>query len=154
MLDRGVGRVEGGRLSFKNELHRAYVYHAMADDRRRYHHAQLAQLLAASPDRDHLQPMLELVHHFTAAGMEQQAIETAVQSAHLAGARGAPRDAERVLTRLLRAYAVPPGSRLRLLLAHSLIAAGQYQRGRDSLPGGRARPAAPDALAPSALPPV
>src|SRR3989454_12399187 len=58
MLDRGVGRVEEGRLSFKNELHRAYVYHAMADDRRRYHHAQLAQLLAASPDRDHLQPML------------------------------------------------------------------------------------------------
>ena len=137
MLDRGVGRVEGGRLSFKNELHRAYVYHAMADDRRRYHHAQLAQLLAASPDRDHLQPMLELVHHFTSAGMQQQAIETALQAAELAVARGAPREAERVLTRLLRAYAVPPGSRLHLLLAHSLIAAGQYQRGLDALAGWR-----------------
>jgi len=133
MLDRGVGRVEGGRLSFKNELHRAYVYFAMADDRRKYHHAQLAQLLAASPDRDHLQPMLELVHHFTSAGMQQHAIDMALQAAELAIARGAPREAERVLTRLLRAYAVPPGSRLRLLLAHSLVAAGQYQRGLDAL---------------------
>ena len=133
MLDRGVGRVEGGRLSFKNELHRAYVYYAMGEDRRKYHHAQLAQLLAASQDRDHLQPMLELVHHFSSAGMQQQAMETALQAAELAIARGAPREAERVLTRLLHAYDVAPGSRLRLLLAHSLVAAGQYQRGLDAL---------------------
>ncbi len=151
MLDRGVGRVEGGRLSFKNELHRAYVYHAMADDRRRYHHAQLAQLLAASPDRDHLQPMLELVHHFTSAGLQQQAIETALQAAELAVARGAPREAERVLTRLLRAYAVPPGSRLHLLLAHSLIAAGQYQRGLDALAEWRPDSASSTDLALAAL---
>src|SRR5438445_5561196 len=56
MLDRGVGRVEEGRLSFKNELHRAYVYYAMGEDRRHYHHAQLAQRLAGSEDRNHLQP--------------------------------------------------------------------------------------------------
>src|SRR2546427_6612355 len=133
MLDRGVGRVEGGRLSFKNELHRAYVYYAMGEDRRKYHHAQLAQLLAASQDRDHLQPMLELVHHFSSAGMQQQAMETALQAAELAIARGAPREAERVLTRLLHAYDVAPGSRLRLLLAHSLVAAGPYPRGLDAL---------------------
>jgi DNA-binding SARP family transcriptional activator/tetratricopeptide (TPR) repeat protein len=133
MLDRGVGRAEGGRLSFKNELHRAYVYYAMGEDRRKYHHAQLAQLLAGSQDRDHLQPMLELVHHYSSAGMQQQAMETALQAAEVAIARGAPREAERVLTRLLRAYVVAPGSRLRLLLAHSLVAAGQYQRGLDAL---------------------
>jgi DNA-binding SARP family transcriptional activator/tetratricopeptide (TPR) repeat protein len=151
MLDRGVGRVEGGRLSFKNELHRAYVYHAMADDRRKYHHAQLAHLLSASPDRDHLQPMLELVHHFTSAGMQQQATETALQAAEVAIARGAPREAERVLTRLLRAYAVPPGSRLRLLLAHSLVAAGQYQRGLDALAEWRPDAASSTDLALAAL---
>src|SRR5437867_1269828 len=133
MLDRGVGRVEEGRLSFKNELHRAYVYYAMGEDRRQYHHAQLAQRLAASPDRNELQPMLELVHHFIWADMRQQAMETALQAAEVAIARGAPQEAERVLTQLLRAYAVTPGSRLRLLLAHSLVAAGQYQRGLDAL---------------------
>ncbi len=133
MLDRGVGRVEEGRLSFKNELHRAYVYYAMGEDRRKYHHAQLAQLLAGSQDRNDIQPMLELVHHFICAGMQHQAMETALQAAEVAIARGAPQEAERVLTRLLRAYAVAPGSRLRLLLAHSLVAAGQYQRGLDAL---------------------
>src|SRR3989454_9472620 len=73
MRDRGVGRVEEGRLSFKNELHRAYVYYAMGEDRRHYHHAQLAQRLAGSEGRNHLQPMLELVHHFICADMRHQA---------------------------------------------------------------------------------
>src|SRR6266540_3411009 len=116
MLERGVGRVEEGRLSFKNELHRAYVYHAMGEDRRKYHHAQLAQLLAGSQDRHYLQPMLELVHHFIGAGMQHQAMGTALQAAEVAVARGAPREAERVLTRLLRSYAVTPDSKLRLVL--------------------------------------
>ena len=133
MLDRGVGRVEEGRVSFKNELHRAYVYYAMGEDRRKYHHAHLAQRLAGAHDRSHLQPMLELVHHFICAGMQPQAMETALQAAEVAIAQGAPREAERVLTRLLRAYVVAAGSRLRLLLAHSLVAAGQYQRGLDAL---------------------
>src|SRR5256712_12513871 len=77
--------------------------------------------------------MLELVHHFICADMRPNAMETALQAAEVAIARGAPQEAERVLTRLLRAYAVAPGSRLRLLLAHSLVAAGQYQRGLDAL---------------------
>jgi len=151
MLERAVGRVEEGRLSFKNELYRAYVYYAMGEDRRKYHHAQLAQLLAGSQDRDHLQPMLELVHHYSAAGMQQQAMETALQAAELAIARGAPREAERVLTRLLRAYAVAPGSRLRLLLAHSLVATGQYQRGLDALADWRPGTATSTELALAAL---
>src|SRR3989441_31785 len=151
MLDRGVGRVEEGRLSFKNELHRAYVYYAMGEDRRHYHHAQLAQRLAGSEDRNHLQPMLELVHHFICADMRHQATETALQAAEVAIARGAPREAERVLTRLLRAYAVAPGSRLRLLLAHSLVATGQYQRGLDALADWRPGTATSTELALAAL---
>jgi len=151
MLDRGVGRAEGGRLSFKNELHRAYVYYAMGEDRRKYHHAQVAQLLVRAQDRDHLQPMLELVHHFSAAGMQQQAMETALQAAEVAIARGAPREAERVLTRLLRTYDVAPDSRLRLLLAHSLVATGQYQRGLDALADWRPGTALSTDLALAAL---
>src|SRR5712691_396204 len=151
MLDRGGGRGEEGRLSFKNELHRAYVYHAMGDDRRQYHHAQLARRLAGSQDRHDLQPMLELVHHFICAGMQHQAMETALQGAEVAIARGAPREAEAVLTRLLRAYTVAPGSRLRLLLAHSLVATGQYQRGLAALADWQPDEASSTALALAAL---
>jgi DNA-binding SARP family transcriptional activator/tetratricopeptide (TPR) repeat protein len=133
MLDRGVGRVEEGKLSFKNELHRAYVYHAMGNDRRTYHHAQLAQRLAGSPDREQLPVMLELAHHSICAGLEQEAMGTALEAAEVAIARGAPREAERVLTRLLRAFAVAAGSRLRLLLAHAFVATGQYQQALDAL---------------------
>src|SRR2546425_3708541 len=123
----------------------------MGEERRKYHHAQLAQLVAGSQERDHLQPMLELVHHYSSAGMQQQAMETALQAAELAIARGAPREAERVLIRLLRAYEVAPGSRLRLLLAHSLVAAGQYQRGLDALANWRPGTATSTDLA---LPPL
>jgi DNA-binding SARP family transcriptional activator/tetratricopeptide (TPR) repeat protein len=151
MLDRGIGRAEGGRLSFKNELHRAYVYYAMGEDRRKYHHAQLAELLAASHDRDQLQPMLELTHHFTAAGMQRQAMDTALRAAEFAIARGAPQEAERVLTRLLRAFPVALGSRLRLLLAQSLVASGQYQRGLDAMADWRPDEASSTDLALAAL---
>src|SRR5256712_11178192 len=91
--------------------------------------------------------MLELVHHFICADMRPQAMETALQAAEVAIARGAPREAERVLTRLLGAYAVAPGSRLRLLLAHSLVAAGPNPP-RPGGPAGvvpRPRPPAPPA---------
>src|SRR3989441_9014321 len=123
----------------------------MGEERRKYHHAQLAQLVAGSQERDHLQPMLELVHHYSSAGMQQQAMETALQAAELAIARGAPREAERVLIHLLRAYEVAPGSRLRLLLAHSLVAAGQYQRGLDALANWRPGTATSTDLALAAL---
>jgi hypothetical protein len=83
--------------------------------------------------------------------MQRQAIETGLHAAEVAVARGAPREAERVLTRLLRAYAVPPGSRLHLLLAHSLIAAGQYQRGLDALAEWRPDAASSTDLALAAL---
>src|SRR5437773_11514676 len=105
----------------------------MGEDRRHYHHAQLAQRLAGSQDRNHLQPMLELVHHFIGADMRHQAMETALQAADVAIARGSPQAPERVLTRLLRAYAVAPRSRPRLLVAHPLVAAGLSRRVPDTL---------------------
>jgi tetratricopeptide (TPR) repeat protein len=143
MLDRGVGRVEEGKLSFKNELHRTYVYHAMGNDRRTYHHAQLAQRLADSAERRELQVMLELVHHSIGAGLERQAMETGLEAGEAAIARGAPQEAERLLSRLLRAYTVAPGSRLPLLLAHALVALGQYQRALDVLADWRGEAASP-----------
>jgi len=144
MLDRGVGRVEEGRLSFKNELYRAYVYHAMGTDRRMYHHAQFAQRLREGNP-------LELVHHYIGAGLEQQAMKTGLVAAEIAIAHGAPREAERLLTWLLRAYTVPPESRLRLLVAHALAAAAQYQRALDALDDWRDDTASPTDRALAAL---
>src|SRR5438876_6210359 len=144
MLDRSVGRVEEGRLSFKNELYRAYVYHAMGTDRRMYHHAQFAQRLAEGNP-------LELVHHYIGAGLEQQAMKTGLVAAEIAIAHGAPREAERLLTWLLRAYTVAPESRLRLLLAHALAAAAQYQRALDALDDWRDETASPTDRALAAL---
>src|SRR6266851_3986334 len=144
MLDRGVGRVEEGRLSFKNELYRAYVYHAMGTDRRMYHHAQFAQRLREGNP-------LELVHHCIGAGLEQEAMQTGLVAAEMAIEHGAPREAERLLTWLLRAYAVPPESRLRLLLAHALAAAAQYQRALDALDDWRDEAASPTDRALAAL---
>src|SRR2546423_740728 len=143
MLDRGVGRVEEGRLSFKNELHRAFVYHAMGTDRRTYHHAQFARRLSDGNP-------LELVHHYIGAGLEQQAMTAGLHAAEIAIAQGAPREAERLLTWLLRAYTVARGSRLRLLLAHALAAAAQYQRALEVLTDWRDETASPTepALAP------
>ncbi len=137
LLDRGIARVEAWRLSFKNELHRAFVYHAMGTDRRTYHHAQFAKRLAGARDAQQLQTMLELVHHSIGAGLESQAMELGALAAENAIAQGAPREAERMLNWLLRAYEVPAGSRLRLLLAHALDAAGQYQRALDALAAWR-----------------
>src|SRR5204862_3160250 len=84
--------------------------------------------VAASLERHELQAMLEHVHHAIGAGFERQAMETGLVAAETAIVRGAPREAERLLTWLLRAYPVPPESRLRLLLAYALGAEAQYQR--------------------------
>ena len=144
MLDRGVGRVEEGKLSFKNELHRAFVYHAMGTDRRTYHHAQFARRLSDGNP-------LELVHHYIGAGLEQQAMTAGLHAAEIAIAQGAPREAERLLTWLLRAYHVARGSRLRLLLAHALAAAAQYQRALEVLADWRDEIASPTDRALAAL---
>jgi tetratricopeptide (TPR) repeat protein len=136
LLDRGIARVEAGRVSFKNELHRAFVYHAMGTDRRAYHHGQFAARLAARQSQQ-LQDMLELVHHSIGAGLQSQAMELGELAAENAIAHAAPREAERMLNWLLCAYEVAAGSRLRLLLAYALDAAAQYQRALDALAAWR-----------------
>ncbi len=133
MLDRGIGRVEAGRVAFKNELHRAYIYYAIGEARRNYFHTRLAELLSRDRPSDDFQRTLEASYHFISAGMPAEACETALQGAELAIRRGAPGEAERALGALQRAYPQNAESRVHLVLANALVSEGRYREGIDAL---------------------
>ncbi len=141
MLDRGIGRVEGGRLAFKNELHRAYVYYAMGEERRSYFHTRVAELLSPGALTDDFQRTLEVSHHYINARMPEQARETAVKGAELAIRRGAPGEAERALRALLRFCPQNSESRVHLVLANALVAQEKFRDAIETLaPWGPVKP--------------
>ncbi len=133
MLDRGIGRVEGGRVAFKNELHRAYVYYAMGEERRSYFHTRVAGWLSQGAETDDFQRKLEASHHYISARMPPEACETALTGAELAVRRGAPGEGERALRLLLRSYAQDSCSRVHIVLASALVAQGKYKEAIDAL---------------------
>lgn len=133
MLDRGIGRVESGRLAFKNELHRAYTYYAIGEERRSYFHTRLAEALSESAPGDDFQRILEASHHYVCARMPAEACQTALKGAELAIRRGAPGEAERALGTLLRSYPQDAESRVHLVIANALVAEGKYRDATDAL---------------------
>ncbi len=133
VLDGGVGRMENGRLRFKNDLHRAYVYYAMGEEQRKYFHQRLGECLAEGLGEEDFQRMLEASHHFIGARMQRPACEFAIRGAELATRRGAPGEAERALTLLLRVYPQDGSSRVHLLLAEALVAEGKYREALEAL---------------------
>lgn len=133
VLDGGVGRMESGRLRFKNDLHRAYVYYAMGEEQRKYFHQRLGECLAEGLGEEDFQRMLEASHHFIGARMQRPACEFAIRGAELATRRGAPGEAERALTLLLRVYPQDGSSRVHLLLAEALVAEGKYREALEAL---------------------
>jgi len=133
MLDRGIGRVESGRVAFKNELHRAYVYYAMGEEPRSYFHTRVAEWLERGAEAGDFQRRLEASHHYISARMPVEACETALRGAELAIRRGAPGEAERALRALLRVYPQDTESRAHLVLANALVAEGKYRDARSAL---------------------
>jgi DNA-binding SARP family transcriptional activator/tetratricopeptide (TPR) repeat protein len=133
LLDRGLVRVERGGLAFKNELHRAYVYYAMGEERRSYFHARVANSLSAAANTTDFQRILEASHHYISARMPAEACTTALEGAELALRRGAPGEAERALRTLLRSYPQGPESRVHLLLGCALVAGSKYREAVDVL---------------------
>ena len=125
IIERGVLRLEGDAVSFKNELHRAFVYYAMADEARRYHHGRLAWMLMAHATASNPSSYLEASHHFVEAGMGKEAIDSAVAGARDAVSHGAPQEAERALREAVEIVEGPPDEAL-LLLAESLNQQGRY----------------------------
>jgi tetratricopeptide (TPR) repeat protein len=133
LIGRGIIRADGENLGFKNELHRAFVYYAMSDGSRTYHHASLARALRQSQgDRD-FQRGLEASLHFRNAGMITEAADAIGRTAEVAVAQGAANEVERTLTALLGTDTASQPDRLNLLLAQSTVAQGKYRAASDAL---------------------
>ncbi len=127
-LDRGLLRVERGSLSFKNEIHRAFVYFAsLTDDSRRYHHDRLAESLGHQARGDDFQRALEASHHLLRAGRPDDAVTMVGQGAEVAIATGAPNEAERALKEVIGAVEGDAINALQILLARSVAAQGRYR---------------------------
>ncbi len=132
IIQRGVLRLEGDAVSFKNELHRAFVYYAMSDESRRYHHARLARALMTPSGDAQLHRALEASHHFVRAGMPQDAMSSALAGAEAAVAHGAPQEAERALRKTSDLVTSPP-NKAALLLGEALNQQGLYSDALESL---------------------
>jgi tetratricopeptide (TPR) repeat protein len=131
LIGRGILRVDGSGLGFKNELHRAFVYYAMSDERRTYHHVRLARLLCQEHDAADFQRDLEASSHFLSAGMIAEAATTVDRGAEAAIAQGAASEVEHTLARILGTDAAPQPDRLKLLT--SLVAQGKYRSAYETL---------------------
>ncbi|MEJ2238388.1 MAG: AAA family ATPase, partial [Gemmatimonadales bacterium] len=77
LIDRSIVRTSGGALVFRNQPHRAFVYSAMSDEARMYHHGRLARSLAATREERDFQRALEASSHYSKAGMTEEAVEAA-----------------------------------------------------------------------------
>ncbi|MHC4709712.1 MAG: tetratricopeptide repeat protein, partial [Planctomycetota bacterium] len=133
LIGRGIIRAEGNNLGFKNELHRAFVYYAMSDESRTYHHASLARTLCESQGDPDFQRGVEASHHFLNAGMIVEAADAIGRAAEVAIAQGAANEVERALTAVLGIDTAPQRDRLNLLLAQSLVVQGKYRVASDTL---------------------
>jgi len=135
LLRRGIVRLDDGLLSFKNELHRAYVYYAISGDLRRFVHSRLGKSLTVRATANYMSK-LEAARHFGRAGLHAEAADAVLQGAPTAIEKGAPAEAELALRVVLTGiHARMTRSKLELLLATSLSAQGHYNDSLDVLQG-------------------
>ena len=132
IIQRGVLRLEGDAVSFKNEFPRAFVYYAMSDESRRYHHARLARALMTPSSDTQPHRALEASHHFVQARMSREAMSSALAGAEAAVAHGAPQEAERALRKTSDLVTSPP-NKAALLLGEALNQQGLYSEALRSL---------------------
>jgi tetratricopeptide (TPR) repeat protein len=125
LLDRGIVRVEEGGLQIKNQLHRSYVYHAMAEDTRRYLHGKVADVLAEAAD-EKFQDLLEAAHHYVRSANRTRAADTLVAGAEAAINRGAPKEAARAIESVGAEIGDCRRSDLTLLLAEAFLWQGLH----------------------------
>jgi DNA-binding SARP family transcriptional activator/tetratricopeptide (TPR) repeat protein len=131
LLRRGILRLDDGFLSFKNELHRAFVYYAISGDLRRLVHANLGKALLAN---DGYVSKLEAGRHLGQAGLHGDATAAVLEGARLAVENGAAAEAESAIRLVLGGNHQPRIlSQLTVLLAEALSAQGHYAESLDLL---------------------
>jgi len=147
LLQRGILRLAEGELSFKNELHRAFVYFAIAGDLRRFFHSRLGRTLLAR-DQANYMTRLEAGRHLHKAGLPGEATRAVLSGARLAIDNGAPAEAESAIQMVIGNCHDPEGRcLLDLLLVESRSAQGHYAESLELLETLREELLSPDARA-------
>lgn len=142
LLEDGVVRFDQGRVGFKNELHRAYVYYAMPVDLRRYDHGKIGSALMRYTGTHKYQTALHAAFHFLRAAMAAEATHAVVSGAAEAIAHGAPGEAEQAILAILDHVRDGGRQKLNLLLAQATAAQGRYGEALSIL--NKWRPQSPD----------
>ncbi len=131
LVERGIVRIEGGLIGFKNEMHRAFVYYAMTEESRKFYHLQLGSL---DPERGNdSQQMLETGHHLLQAQVIAEAVCRITEGAEIAITQGAVREAERAVQEILDSFPSAMSARTHLVHSSLLIAQGRYGRALEVL---------------------
>ncbi len=132
LVSRGLVRFSNGLFSFKNEMHRRYVYSTMPHEMAPYLHHQVGRVFASGRFPD-FKLQLEASHHYHRAGSHDRAVEIAVQGARVAIVRGAPREAERALASVVESCATRDHPIAIVELAAAKAAQGDFRSALDEL---------------------
>ncbi len=131
-IDNGVLGLVEGKPCFRNELHRAYIYYSLPQERRKYHHLRVARALESVPVPQGYGRQLEVGHHLLCAGLHDEGTSAVIAASGEATLRGAPRQAQMALEAIPDRVATT-NSRWGVAIARSLIAQGQYREAYDRL---------------------
>jgi DNA-binding SARP family transcriptional activator/tetratricopeptide (TPR) repeat protein len=116
---------EGPRVAFKNEAHRAFIYHAASDHTRSFYHSQVARFLTASVPAD-TSRFFEAAHHYRLAGAHEDALALTILGAQDAVKHGGYREAEAAL-RASQAMSIVFPAKAASLLADCLNVQGRFR---------------------------
>ena len=123
LKEEGFLREVHGGLEFRNELIRAQAFYAVVGPARQQLHRRVGEELVTRAEEDGPPASLEVAWHFLRGGDPSQAVVSVVEGAQAAIDFGAPSEAEKVLTVILRERCAENSvQRLRLLLAKALVA--------------------------------
>jgi len=122
LRDAGLLRDARGDLEFRNELMRAQAYYSVVAPVRQQLHQQVARLLEARSTKDSEDLSSEIAWHYFRGGNQELALKHAIGGAKAALNVGAPCEAERLLSHLLRESADKDNTKEgRLFLAEALF---------------------------------
>ena len=122
LREEGFLREVHGGLEFRNELIRAEAYYSVAAPARQHLHRQVGEMLGAQAERDEQVNKLEVAWHLLRGGSVERASGYAIEGAALAIGRGAPTEADQILTVVANA-SLPTETlqRVQILLATALL---------------------------------
>jgi tetratricopeptide (TPR) repeat protein len=128
LLSRGIIRFSSGALCIKNEVHRAYVYHAIPAEVRRFYHVKLGgHLEGCAQVSGDTGAYLEAAAHFLMADETGAALRLVLENAPRAVESGGHAEAEQVVRAIVgKTGDALAAAQLHLLLARAMTVQGRY----------------------------